>query len=106
MSAFFVVRAQVHDWEIFKAYADASPKVLAKFGGRHIARGGKMIVFEGREEPRRIVIAEFPDFETAERCYNSPEYQAIIPLRKDSATLEFLLVDGVSDLPKAELAIP
>jgi uncharacterized protein (DUF1330 family) len=94
MPAYFIVRAVVHDPEAYQAYASRSPGVLAGFGGRHIARGGRTLTFEGPEETRRVVIAEFPDFETAERCYRSPEYQALIPLRAGCASFEFLLVDG------------
>lgn len=95
MSAFFIVRATVHDPVWFQEYASRSPAVLAQFGGRHIARGGKVVTFEGPEETRRMVIAQFPDFESAERCYRSPEYQAIIGHRQGNSTFEFVLVDGV-----------
>ncbi len=94
MAAYFIVRATVHDAQAFQAYAERSPGVIGQFGGRHIARGGRTLTFEGPEETRRVVIAEFPDFETAERCYRSAEYQAIIPMREGAATLEFILVDG------------
>ena len=96
MPAYFIVRATVHDPVAYQEYAKRSPAVIARFGGRHIARGGKVITFEGPEETRRVVIAEFPDFETAERCYRSPDYQAIIGHRAASATFEFILVDGMA----------
>jgi uncharacterized protein (DUF1330 family) len=96
MSAYFIVRAVVHDPVAYQAYASRSPAVVASFGGRHIARGGKVITFEGPEETRRVVIAEFPDFDSAERCYRSQAYQAIIEYRKGCATFEFILVDGVA----------
>ena len=95
MPAYFIVRAIVHDPVAYQAYANRSPDVLAKFGGRHIARGGTVITFEGPEEKRRVVIAEFKDLATAEACYRSSEYQDIIRYRKDCATFEFILVDGV-----------
>ena len=95
MPAYFIVRAIVHDPVGYQEYAQRSPAVLAKFGGRHIARGGRVITFEGPEETRRVVIAEFPDFATAEACYRSPEYQSIIAHRRDFANFEFILVDGV-----------
>jgi uncharacterized protein (DUF1330 family) len=94
LSAYFIVRAIVHDPDAYQAYAVRSPGVIAKFGGRHIARGGKTVTFEGPEETRRVVIAEFPDFATAEACYRSDEYQSIIHYRRDCATFEFILVDG------------
>ena len=95
MPAYFIVRAVVHDPIAYQEYASRSPAVLAKFGGRHIARGGRVVTFEGPEESRRIVIAEFPDFATAEACYRSPDYQSIIRHRADCATFEFIVVDGV-----------
>ncbi|MBS0243326.1 MAG: DUF1330 domain-containing protein [Proteobacteria bacterium] len=98
MPAYFIVRAVVHDPVAYREYAARSPQVLARFGGRHIARGGKVVTFEGPEEWRRIVIAEFPDFETAEACYRSPDYQSIIRFRTGCASFEFILVDGISTI--------
>ena len=72
--------------------------MIAQFGGRHIARGGRVVTFEGPEEIRRVVIAEFPDFDTAERCYRSAQYQAIIGHRAGNSTFEFTLVDGVAPM--------
>jgi uncharacterized protein (DUF1330 family) len=100
VAAYFIVRALVHDWDAYRAYADRSPGVLARFGGRHIARGGRTITFEGDPiDPAegRLVIAEFPDFESAEACYRSDDYQSIIPHRANCATLDFYLIDGLED---------
>lgn len=47
------------------------------------------------EDTRRIVIAEFPDVDSAERCHRSQAYQEIIEYRKGCATFESILVDGV-----------
>jgi uncharacterized protein (DUF1330 family) len=99
MPAYFVVRATVHDPDAFDEYKRRSPSVLESFGGRHIVRGGKVITFEGPEEQRRIAVAEFPDFETADRCYRSEAYQSIIPYRSSCSALEFILVDGVPTTP-------
>ncbi|WP_408902978.1 DUF1330 domain-containing protein [Methylobacterium radiotolerans] len=101
MSAYFIVRADVRDPAAYQAYACRSPGVLAMFGGRHIARGGRTLTFEGPPETRRIVIAEFPDFASAERCYRSAAYQAIIPHRRDCADFDFILVDGCAPDPTA-----
>lgn len=99
MSAYFIVRGNIHDRVAFQEYASRSPGVLARFGGRHIARGGKTISFEGPDDRPHVVIAEFPDFESAEKCYRSDAYQALIPLRSGCATLEFTLIDGLPSSP-------
>ena len=94
MPAYFIVRAVVHDPVAYQAYLRRSLGVIAKFGGRHIARGGKTHIFEGPDEKVRVVIAKFTDFANGEACYRSPDYQRMIGFRKDSATFEFVLVDG------------
>ena len=99
MPAYFIVRAVVHDPVASQEYASRSPAVLAKLGGRQIARGGNVVTFEGPQEVRRILIAEFPDFTTAEACYRSSDYRSIIRHRKDCATFEFILVDGIGQPP-------
>ncbi len=105
MAAYFIVRAVVHDPVAYREYASRSPGVLAAFGGRHIARGGRVVTFEGPEERRRVVIAAFPDFASAEACYRSAAYQEIIAHRRDCATFEFILVDGVvPELPSGGTA--
>ena len=95
MPAYFIVRADIHDAEAYKEYARRSPGIIAQFGGRHIARGGSVVTFEGPEEKRRIVVAKFPDLATAEACYRSAAYQDIIKYREGCATFEFILVEGV-----------
>jgi uncharacterized protein (DUF1330 family) len=93
VAASFIVPAAVRDPVAHQNYTRRSPDVLAMFGGR----GGRVITFEGPAEDWRIVVAEFPDFATAETCYRSAEYQAIITTRKHCATFEFIPVDGVAD---------
>jgi uncharacterized protein (DUF1330 family) len=35
MAAYLIVRANVTDWDRFTLYLQATPAVIAKFGGRH-----------------------------------------------------------------------
>jgi uncharacterized protein (DUF1330 family) len=89
------VRANVTDWDRFTHYLQATPAVIAKFGGRHIARGGETVTLEGPEEKRRVVLIEFPSMEQAKKFYNSPEYQQVRKLREGAAEGEILAIDGV-----------
>lgn len=95
MAAYLIVRANVTDWDRFTHYLQASPAVIAKFGGRHIARGGETVTLEGPEEKRRVVLIEFPSMEQAKKFYNSPEYQQVRKLREGAAEGEILAIDGV-----------
>ena len=65
------------------------------YGGKFLARGGKLTILEGEWPHQRTVILEFPSREKAEAWYQSPAYQRILPLRLKCMTSNFVLIDGV-----------
>jgi len=75
-------------------YLERIDATLAPYGGHFIVHGGKNQMFEG-QSPGTVVVIEFPDHERAEGWYNSPAYQAIIPLRADHSQSTIFLIDGV-----------
>jgi uncharacterized protein (DUF1330 family) len=95
MPAYLVVETDITDPEQYEHYKAASPGAIAAFGGRFIVRGGDLEVLEGDWSPKRLVLVEFPDLETAKRFYESPEYQEAIKLREGAARLNMVAVDGV-----------
>ena len=46
--------------------------------------------------PQRLVIVEFDSVEQAKKFYDSPEYLAARAARKDAATMNLLVVEGLS----------
>lgn len=94
MAAYLIAFIEVTDPKGYEQYKQRTPAVIAKYGGRFIARGGKTKTLEGAEEKRRAVIIEFPDFQRAEAFYNSSEYQEAKYFREGAATASFVLVDG------------
>lgn len=95
MSAYVIARIRVTDWERYKEYVKATPTVIAKFGGRFIARGGEMTTLEGPEETRRVVLIEFPSMENARAFYTSAEYQDVRKLRIGAAVAELVVIQGI-----------
>jgi len=71
----------IHDEAVFAEYRKQVVPTVEPFGGRFIARGGKLTVLEGQWEHPRTVIIEFPTRESAEAWYRSADYQKIIGLR-------------------------
>lgn len=94
MSAYIIAQLDVHDPQAAKAYQQAVPPLLARFGGRYLVRGGAVDVLEGDWRVPRLVIIEFPDREAARRFYDSPEYQEILPLRLDACSGDLVIVEG------------
>lgn len=83
----------VNDAQAYREYVERDTPVLEAFGGRFIVRGGQSETPEGEALDRHVVI-EFPDFETAKRAYNDPEYQEIAEIRRRTATSTIILVEG------------
>jgi uncharacterized protein (DUF1330 family) len=90
---YWIARVDVHNDEGYKAYAANNPAIFKKFGGRFIVRAGKFNAIEGQSRSRNVVI-EFPDYDAAMACYNSPEYQANIKVRLPHSQAELIIIEG------------
>ena len=52
-------------------------------------------VMEGDWAPQGFMVAEFESLEQAKRWYNSPEYQAALPMRKNSTNSGLIMGAGM-----------
>lgn len=96
MPCYTIVHLTVHDPETFQKYAAQVPPTIAQYGGRYLIRGGETTVLEGEMPHPRHVVLEFPNRKAAETWYNSPEYQAILPIRLGASDSMAIMVDGYS----------
>src|SRR5438046_1846100 len=90
---YWIAHVDVTSDEGYKPYAAANPAIFKKFGGRFVIRGGKFQSMEGTSRTRNVVI-EFPDYQAALDCYNSPEYQANIQVRLPHAIADIIVIEG------------
>jgi uncharacterized protein (DUF1330 family) len=90
---YWIGRVDVNSDEGYKPYAVANGAIFKKWGGRFVVRGGKFTTVEGASRTRNVVI-EFPDYETAIACYNSPEYQANIKVRQPHSVADLIVIEG------------
>ncbi len=97
MTAYLVGRMKITDPERYERYKERTPSIIASFGGRFLARGGRRVTLEGPEDDRRIVVVEFASVEDAEAFYRSPAYQAARVLREGAAAgMELVVVEGLA----------
>lgn len=80
--------------EPYQAYIAGAGPLVAKHGGKYLVRGGRREIREGEAAAGRLVILEFASFEAAQAFYDSPEYQAILPMRQANATSRVVIVEG------------
>jgi len=101
MPAYWVARSRIDDPVQYKKYTDLVPGIIARHGGKVLARGGKFRVMEGPDTFRRFVVIEFPTFEQAVACFESPEYQEAAAHRKTGGGIvENVIVDGGDATPR------
>ncbi len=94
MAAYIIARIEVTNLEAYKAYASVTPALAESFGGRFLVKAGAFQQLEGSGPDRHVVI-EMPDMETARAFYNSPEYQAILPVALANSKRDLVIVQGV-----------
>lgn len=97
MTAYWLARVTVSDPDRFKGYATRVPHIIARYGGRYLARAGRSQVLAGSPGFDRFLVIVFPSFEQALDCYSSAEYQEASSLREGAAEVEIVIVDGVPE---------
>ncbi len=95
MPAYWIVRMNVTAPEAYEEYKKRTPAALAKYGGRFLVRGGRMQTLEGEEDYARVIVVEFPSFDQALRCFDSPEYQEARRFREGAADAQIIAIDGI-----------
>ncbi|MBC2778098.1 DUF1330 domain-containing protein [Parasphingopyxis marina] len=93
MAAYFVANYRITNTEDYKKYGAVVGPTLAPHGAEVLAADPASEPMEG--EPCDVtVVIKFPSKEAAKGWYNSPEYQAILPLRTDNSEGAAVLAAG------------
>ncbi len=90
---YWIGRVDISDPEQYQHYIAANAAPLRKYGGRFLVRGGRSESVEGTARARNVVI-EFPSYQAALDCWNSPEYQAAIAIRRPVSVIDLIVIEG------------
>ena len=90
MSAYVIVHGTPKDTEKMQEYSAAAIATVAQHGGEFLARG-PATVLSGSIDYKIAAVIQFPDAAAAKAWYDSPEYQALIPLRQEALDIAFIL---------------
>jgi uncharacterized protein (DUF1330 family) len=96
MPAYWVARSKINDPVEYKKYTDLVPAIIAKHGGKVLARGGKFQIMEGPQKFQRFVVIEFPTFEQGVACFTSDDYNKAAAFRRANGAgeVETIMVEG------------
>ena len=90
---YWIGRVDVNNAEQYSKYTAANAKPFGKYGARFLVRGGNFVAAEGAARQRNVVI-EFPSYQAALDCWNSPEYKEAMQHRIGAGTADIVVVEG------------
>ena len=94
MPAYIVIEAKAKNAEAYAKYIAEVPPIVVQHEGRYLVRSSDVTPGTGGWAPERIIILEFPSREHIQRCFSSPEYRSIVPLRDAGADYRSVIVEG------------
>lgn len=92
MTYVVVTIQQVKDFDAFRDYAVKVAPIIERHGGKYVAVDKTPDVRDGSWPFVRTVIVAYSNYAAAKSWYDSPEYQAIIPIRKRAIDANIVLV--------------
>ena len=101
MPVYWVARAKINDPVEYKKYTDRIPEIIAQYGGKALARGGRFRIMEGPDKFHRFIVIEFPTFDQAVACFTSKGYdEAAVFRRSGAGEVETIIVEGGDATPR------
>ncbi len=85
MAGYFILHTKWHTLDRLGEYQAGAQAALAEYGAKSLVYDTRPEVVEGDSHLAATVILEFSDLKTAKAWYNSPGYQAVLPIRLESS---------------------
>lgn len=96
MPAYVIAQIEIRDPGEYRRYLAGFMPIFERYRGRLLATSAcRAEVIEGAWEFPRLVVMEFPDFDTAKRWHDDPDYKALAEHRKRSAQANLIVVEGL-----------
>src|SRR3954462_5902928 len=97
--AYFIAESVVTNPEADRAVIAKLPATAQPYGGKYLARGGRIVSFGG-EPPKRVVVVAFDSMAQAEAWRADPKVMALEEERKGvGTTLRLYAVEGRAQWP-------
>lgn len=95
MPAYFVIQNRVTDDEAMQTYLSTAVETLLAHGAEILVVADDSTAIEGDPQFPRTILIRFDTREQAMAWYESPEYQAAVPIRLRATEGCAVLVDGL-----------
>ncbi|MCC6658634.1 MAG: DUF1330 domain-containing protein [Rhodocyclaceae bacterium] len=90
MAAYLIGHIKIKDPLKWETYRDQVPATLAPWNAELVFRGKAFAVLGGEHAHTDTVVIRFPDPASLRGWFESPAYQALIPLRQQAAEVTLI----------------
>ncbi|MFT4727886.1 MAG: hypothetical protein ACI9UN_002384 [Granulosicoccus sp.] len=88
MSAFMLATIKVKDPVKLQDYLGKVQKLSNNYGAQLLTKGKAVrVITEGQTDHDITIVVKFPDTESIDSLFESEEYQELIPLRENGASM-------------------
>lgn len=94
MPVYLIIEIEPKDRELYAQHVQKVPFIIEKYSGRYLAPGGKVTPLMGGRNPERVILIAFDNVDQIQKCFQSPEYLEIAPLRERSTISRSIIVEG------------
>lgn len=98
MKGYVLAFIDVDDPSSYAPYAAGAPATIATHDGKYLIRNGAKELREGTLPADRLVVLEFPSVAHARAWYETPEYQALVPIRQGASKGSLMIVEGFGEV--------
>ena len=95
MATYLIAEVNLKNPDAYSEYLSKVPKIISKYNGEYLVRGGKISHHEGKWKPKRMVVVKFPNRAKALAFYDSKEYKKFKTIRNKVADSNLIFVDGI-----------
>ena len=95
MPTYLIAEVNLKNPEAYSQYLSAVPKIISKYNGEYLVRGGKISYHEGEWKPKRMVVVKFPNRKKALEFYDSKEYKKFKKFENKVTDSNLIFVDGI-----------
>ena len=95
MPTYLIAEVNLKNPDAYSEYLSKVPKIISKYNGENLVRGGKISHHEGNWKPKRLVVVKFPNRAKALAFYDSKEYKKFKTIRNKVADSNLIFVDGI-----------
>jgi len=95
MPVYVIAQGRIENRKMLDEYVGKALPTIQAAGGRVLAFDETPEIVEGDVDHPRTVVLEFESKDAFRAWYDSPEYQAALPLRLESTPGSLIVVNGI-----------